>query len=108
MNALAPVPAYFLKEGIIQILCEPVHSELGVNPHKMDISLLRVGLGDEATEKGDYFVVSFHYKTSTLKMDEKQPGELIGHVTTTPPFIDNGYDLIVVAFGYASNADSLR
>jgi hypothetical protein len=92
----AAVFACCIKKTPVEGACNPISPEIGMNPGKVDIGLVRKGLGQESHKESHNLPFMFDHKACVEEMDKEEPGEHVTHIPTAPPYIQHGNNRLII------------
>jgi hypothetical protein len=84
------------KETLIEEAHQPLPTTCGMHAEAMDASLVGKGLRNEPDEEPNDLTIIYGGKAGGAEVDEEEFGEHCGHMPTTPPFINNRDDRLIV------------
>lgn len=91
-----PMGAADLEEQIEQMGAKADMTVSGVDAGKMDVAVVRFGLGEKSDEKTHQVFLVQGHEGRIVEVIEEQPGQRIGQVPAAPPVIDYGDDVGVI------------
>jgi hypothetical protein len=76
-----------------------------MHANEVDVGLVGKSLRNEPDEEPNDLTIIYGGKAGGAEVDEEEFGEHCGHMPTTPPFINNRDDRLIVVLLYMSDDD---